>query len=130
MEKMEKTDKKMEDRRRRKSSVYTAEEKCRAVLSVWTEKRTAGQVCQELGIAWTLLNQWQGRAMEGMLVALQPRAAVEKTVALNPRLAVLLDKKIRQGSMKGLERRLARMQGVLPPIKSGETEETPTEKKV
>jgi hypothetical protein len=44
--------------------------------------------------------------MEGMLLALKPRAPMaEKTVALNARLAVLLE-----GAMKGLERRLTRLQ--------------------
>lgn len=127
---MEKGEKRMEDKRGRRTSIHTAEEKCRAVLSVWTEKRRAGEVCRELGIAWALLNQWQARAMEGMLLALQPRVQVDKAVALSPRLAVLLDKKIRQGSMKGLERRLARMQGVPSQARAGETKETLTEKKI
>jgi transposase-like protein len=92
-----------------KKGRYTAEEKCRAVLSVWTERRTPGEVCRELGVAWTVLNQWQERAMEGMLLALQPRVPkMEKTVALNARLAVLLERK--SGAMKGLERRLTRLQ--------------------
>lgn len=47
--------------------------------------------------------------MEGMLLALQPRAPMrEKTVALNSRLAVLLERQ--SGAMKGLERRLSRLQ--------------------
>lgn len=130
MEKTEKIDKRMGDKRGRKRSVHTAEEKCRAVLSVWTEKRRAGEVCRELGIAWTLLNQWQNRAMEGMLLALGPRVQVEKAVALSARLAVLLDKKIRLGSKKGLERRLARMQGDQSQAKPGETKMPLMEKKV
>jgi len=86
---------------------HTAEEKCRAVLSVWTERRKPAEVCRELGVAWTILNQWQERAMEGMLLALRPRAPMaEKTVALNVRLAVLLERK----SQEGLERRLTRLQ--------------------
>jgi len=36
------------------------------------EAQTGGSV-RELGVAWSILNQWQERAMEGMLVALQPR---------------------------------------------------------
>ncbi len=91
----------------RKGSSHTAEEKCRAVLSVWTERRKPAEVCRELGVAWTLLQQWQERAMEGMLLALKPRAPMrEKTVALNPRLAVLLERK----SEEGLKRRLTRLQ--------------------
>ena len=100
----------MEDKKGRKVTGHTAEEKCRAVLSVWTERRKPGEICRELGVAWTALSQWQARAMEGMLLALQPRVPVEKGVALNPRLAVLLERKSKGGVMKKLERRLVRLQ--------------------
>ena len=113
MEKVEKSKverPKMEEKKGRKVSGHTAEEKCRAVLSIWTERRKPGEVCQELGVAWSVLSQWQERAMEGMLLALQPRVSVEKGVALSPRLAVLLERKNKGGVMKGLERRLARLQ--------------------
>lgn len=99
-----------EEKKGRKVLGHTAQEKCRAVLSVWTERRKPGEVCRELGVTWTLLGQWQARAMEGMLLALQPRVPVEKGVALSPRLAVLLERKSKAGAMKGLERRLARLQ--------------------
>ena len=131
---MEKTEKPkverlgMEDKKGRKGSGYTAEERCRAVLSVWTERRKPGQICRELGVTWTLLNQWQSRAMEGMLLALQPRAYAEKAVALSPRLAVLLECKSKGGVMKGVERRLARLQSKTrlyerSPGKPGESQE-------
>jgi len=42
--------------------------------------------------------------MEGMLLALQPRVAVRRRWRLNPRLAVLLERKIKEGAMKKLER--------------------------
>jgi transposase-like protein len=132
---MEKTEKPkverpgIEDKKGRKGSGHTAEEKCRAVLSVWTERRKPGEVCRELGVAWSILNQWQERAMEGMLLALQPRVPmIEKTVALNSRLAVLLERKSKRGGMKGLERRLARLQG--SSVKQGELQEAAPEKKV
>jgi len=119
----------IEEKKGRKGSGYTAEEKCRAVLSVWTERRKPGEVCRELGVVWSLLNQWQERAMEGMLSALQPRVpAMEKTVALNSRLAVLLERKSKRGGMKGLERRLVRLQG--SPVKPGNQQEITPEKKV
>jgi hypothetical protein len=98
-------------------------------LSVWTERRKPGEVCRELGIAWTVLNQWQERAMEGMLVALQPRAAVDKAVALNSRLGVLLERKSKGGTMKELERRLARLQG-MPAAKQVDLREAAEDKKV
>jgi len=119
----------IEDKRERKISRHTAEEMCRAVLSVWTERRKPGEVCRELGVTWNSLNKWQKRAMEGMLLALQPRVPVEKTVALNPRLAVLLERGTKGRAMKGLERRLARLQR--SPVKQGELlQEVGAEKKV
>jgi hypothetical protein len=67
--------------------------------------------------------------MEGMLVALQPRAAVDKAVALTSRLAVLLERKSKGGTMKELERRLARLQG-MPAAKQGEMREAAEDKRV
>jgi transposase-like protein len=119
----------LEEKKGRKGSGHTAKEKCRAVLSVWTEKRKPGEVCRELGVAWSILNQWQERAMEGMLLALQPRAAVDKAVALNSRLALLLERTSKGGAMKELERRLARLQG-MPATKQGDLREAAEDKKV
>jgi transposase-like protein len=123
--KMEKTEKPKvqrpgtEDKKGPRTVRYTAEEKCRAVLTVWTERRKPTEVCQELGVAWHLLNQWQERAMEGMLLALQPQIGVRREMALNPRLAVLLERKSKGEVMKKLERRLVRLQE--GPAKPGET---------
>ena len=50
-------------------------------------------MCRELSITWTILNQWQERAMEGMLQALEPRVALTKGPSLSPRLRALLEKK-------------------------------------
>jgi hypothetical protein len=119
----------MGEKKGRKVSAHTAEERCRAVLSVWTERRKPGQVCRELGVTWTIWREWQERAMEGMLLALQPRVAEEKGVALNSRLAVLLERKSKDGAMKGLELRLARLQGI-PVAKQGDQRESAAEKKV
>ena len=116
------------NKRGRRISDHTAAEKCHAVLSVWTEKRRLGEVCRELGVAWSSLNQWQDRAMEGMLMALQPRVVVDKDVALNPRLVALLERKIKGGVIKGLDRRLAKLQGS-PVVKPGEMREAAAEKK-
>jgi hypothetical protein len=72
--------------------------------------------------------------MEGMLLALQPRVPVEKGVALNPRLAVLLERKSKTGAMKGLEQRLARLQSKnrlyeKSPVTPGELQEIGASKK-
>jgi transposase-like protein len=117
----------VEGKRRRRVVGHTAEEKCQAVLTLWTERKKPGEVCREMGVAWGVLQQWQDRAMEGMLLALQPRVQVERGVALSPRLAVLLEKKSQAGLMKGLDRRLKKLQKDIqvPP----EVPEVSTEKK-
>jgi hypothetical protein len=116
------------ERRRRKGLGHTAQEKCQAVLTLWTERRKPGELCREMGVAWGILQQWQDRAMEGMLLALQPRVQVERGVALSPRLAVLLEKKSQAGMLKGLDRRLKKLQGSLKA--SPEVREASTEKKL
>src|SRR4030042_480591 len=90
----------IEEKRRQKVSEYTAQQKCRAVLSVWTERRKPGEVCREVGGG-----------------------------------GVLLERKSKGGSMKGLERRLARLQSKTrlyerSPVKRGELREVGAEKKV
>jgi hypothetical protein len=118
----------VEERRRRKGLGPTAQEKCQAVLTLWTERRKPGEVCREMGVAWGVLQQWQDRAMEGMLLALQPRVQVERRVALSPRLAVLLEKKSQGGLLRGLDRRL---KGLQKDIKvPQEVPEVSTEKKL
>ncbi len=118
----------VEERRRRKGLGHTAEEKCQAVLTLWTERRKPGEVCREKGVAWGVLKQWEDRAMEGMLLALQPRVQVEKGVALSPRLAVLLERKSQAGMMKGLDSRLRKLQKNIKVCQ--EVQEVSTEKKL
>jgi len=128
IEKVEKMEKRVEEKRGRRGLGHTAQEKCQAVLSLWTERRKPGEVCRELGVAWGILKQWQDRAMEGMLLALQPRVPVEKGVALNPRLAVLLEKKSQSELMRGLDRRLKKLQKNIKG--TPEVREVSTEKKL
>ena len=112
--KVEKMEKQGGEKRRPRGLGHTAQEKCQAVLTLWTERRKPGEICRELGVAWGVLQQWQDRAMEGMLVALQPRVQVERGVALSPRLAVLLEKKSRAGLFRGIDQRLKRLQKSIP----------------
>ena len=72
---------------------YSAQQKAEAVLSVWSERRGPSEMCRELGIAWVILRQWQERALEGMLQALEPRVNLDKGPALSPRLRQMLQKK-------------------------------------
>ena len=110
------TSKVVEKRDRR---VYSAREKCQAVLSAWTEKRKGGEICRELGINWAVLNFWQNRALEGMLEALDPkRNKDQKVEALAPRLKGLLEKKLeqREGKLSRLEQRLMKIQDSKEPV--------------
>jgi len=79
--------------RKRHTLNYGAMEKCRAVLSIWTERRKPSAICREMQVPWMVLAQWQKRAMEGMLQALEPRVSLEKGPALSPRLQTMLEKK-------------------------------------
>jgi hypothetical protein len=88
MEKTEKTKSGM----KRPVTAYGAMEKCRAVLSIWTERRRPAEVCRELSIPWMLLSNWQKRAMEGILQALEPKVRLDKGPALSPRLQAMLAK--------------------------------------
>lgn len=89
---MEKTTKNKSEKKRQMPN-YGAMEKCRAILSIWTERRRPSEVCRELTIPWMVLAQWQKRAMEGMLQALEPRVRLEKGPALSPRLQTMLEKR-------------------------------------
>ena len=79
--------------RKRHTLNYGALEKCRAVLSIWTERRKPSEVCRELSVPWMVLSQWQKRAMEGMLQALEPRVSLDKGPVLSRRLQAMLEKK-------------------------------------
>lgn len=84
---------------------------CRAVLGLWLEKRTVEQVCRECGVPRKVLQQWQERAMEGMLRALQPREGQEdvRGPALAPKVKRLMDRKAmeQEGRLPRLTKRLA-----------------------
>ena len=89
---MEKTERTKPEKKRQTIN-HGAMEKCRAVLAVWMERRKPAEVCREMQVPWMALAQWQKRAMEGMLQALEPRVRLDKGPALSPRLQALLDKK-------------------------------------
>ena len=88
--------------------VFDAQQKITAVLSIWSERRTTAQVCQELEISPTLLGQWQNLAIEGMLKALDPTKK-DPLPPLNHRLTRLIEKKLAAPNAK-LEKRLRRIQ--------------------
>ena len=94
--------------------VHNATQRVTAVLSVWTERRRPSEICQELGINTGLLGQWQDRALEAMLRALEPRSRPQpqRGPALTPKLERLLarQEQAQQGTLTRLDRRLAKLQ--------------------
>ena len=74
---------------------YTAEQKCRVVLAMWTRKKKGTELCREVGITWQMLNRWQGMAMEGLVRGLRPREGERKSgPALGRQVRQLLDRKV------------------------------------
>lgn len=93
-------------REQRRQRQHSAQQKAQAVLSVWTERRKPHEICRELGVSWTILDQWQKRALEGMLQALEPHVNLESGPALSPRLQSLLSRRRQSKVETRLERRL------------------------
>ena len=89
---------------------YSAQQKAQAVLQVWTERCKRSEICRELKINWTTFEQWQQRAMEGMLQALEPRTNLASGAALSPRLLSLLQKRQSTAKAEKLSQRLEQIQ--------------------
>jgi len=81
------------EKKQRVKHNYSALQKCQAVLSIWTERRKPAEVSKEMGVNWTILKNWQDRALKGMLQALESRIRLEKGPALPPRLQRMLEKR-------------------------------------
>ena len=103
-----------QEQRTTPARMFTAIDKCKAVLSLWGERRKVMEICNELNIPWNLLSHWQNRAMEGMLQALEPRVQLDRGPALSPRLLAMLERRSRlmqpQAAQNKLEERLNRIQ--------------------
>jgi len=89
---------------------HTATEKAQAVLAVWTERCKPAEVCRQMNINWITFQQWQNRAMEGMLQALENRVNLSKGEALSPRLQSLLQQRQRTVHPQKLASRLEQIQ--------------------
>jgi transposase-like protein len=96
-------------RKRTPSPHYSAQEKVQAVLAVWTEKARPAEISRQLSINWITLSQWQDRAMEGMLQALESRVNLANGEALSPRLQALLSRRQQQPASR-LSNRLEKIQ--------------------
>ena len=94
------------DKRQRR--IFDPQQKITAVLSIWTERRTSAQICQEMDISPNLLGQWQSLAIEGMLKSLDPTKK-DPLPPLNHRLSRLIEKNL-NGSDHKLHQRLKTIQ--------------------
>ena len=101
-------------RSRSSSKEYSAAQRAEAVLKIWVERQTPAQICREMAITWTILNQWEKRAMEGMLQALEPRVRLDRGTALSPRLQSLLAKRQAPFPADRLRRKLKNVPGNSP----------------
>jgi transposase-like protein len=101
-------------RKRAPSSPHSAAEKAQAVLAIWTERVKPAEVMRALGVPYLTLQQWQERAMEGMLQALEPRTNLADGAALSPRLQALLQKRQMATGQEKLQARLQRLQEIAP----------------
>ena len=91
---------------------YNAQQRAQAVLSIWSERRRPGEVCQDLGISSAVLSHCEKRALAAMLKALESQTRLEPGPALSPKLERLLARQALQqkGRMAKLEKRLAKLQ--------------------
>jgi hypothetical protein len=101
-------------RRRLPGTMHTAAEKAQAVLAVWTDRVKPATVMRTMGINYVQLQQWQERAMEGMLQALESRVNLADGAALPPRLRALLQKRQLNPGREKLISRLERLQEIAP----------------
>lgn len=99
---------------RKPSPNLNAQEKAQAVLAVWTERAKPAEVCRQLHINWITFQQWQRRAMEGMLQALEPRVNLAQGQALSPRLRSLLQQQQRTASLDKLSAKLEQLTKLAP----------------
>ena len=104
---------------RKAGKKFSAQDQCRAVLLVWSERQSQGDVCRELKTSSSLLGYWQEKAMEGLIAALTPREGRE-VAQKGPRLSLkvkrLMERKAAE--REGVERAQARLAGMvkrLPP---------------
>jgi transposase-like protein len=103
---------KTERKKRSPQPQHPAQDKVQAVLAVWTERCKPAEVCRQLNINWITFNQWQQRAMEGMLQALESRVNLTKGEALSPRLQALLQKRQQSQMASRLTSRLQQINKV------------------
>lgn len=92
--------------------VHSAQQKCQAVLALWTGRRRLSELCRELNVPANLIMGWQERALEGMLKALEPRTRRQED--RGPILADRLQRMLERKALM-LGNRMARLNTGRPP---------------
>ena len=77
-------------RKRRPKRTFSAEQKCRAVLCLWSSNQSALAICRDQGISYNQLDKWQMQAFEAMVEALKPKVKESSQTVLSPRIQRLL----------------------------------------
>lgn len=78
---------------------HSAKEKAKAVLALWSGRRSPSALTKELGVPWSAINQWEKKALSGMLTALDPtwKQDVEDQPSLPRRVEKLIEKALKPG---------------------------------
>lgn len=77
------------------------------MLAAWTEKLSQMEICRQMEVNYMTFQNWQNRAMEGMLQALENHLQLNDTAVINPRLRKLME---RGRPEERLHRRLKKIQ--------------------
>jgi hypothetical protein len=101
---------KTQKKEKKEHRMFTAMDKAKAVLSVWSERRKPAEICREMDIAWMQFSMWQNSALKGMLSALETKKDQVKCPAISERLSKLLDRRSGNPGPSKLEKRLEKLQ--------------------
>lgn len=91
------------------AKIFSAQEKAQVVLAIWMERIKPAEACRQMGVNWITLQQWQDRAMEGMLQALETRVNLSQGAVLPARLQALLESRQRKAGVERLQKRLEQL---------------------
>jgi transposase-like protein len=94
--------------KKERTTTYSAQQKCQAVLAVWTGRRRHSEICQEFDVSLNRLQAWQEQAMESMLKAFEPR--LRRQEDRGPILADPLQRMLER-KLTLLDSRMARLSG-------------------
>ena len=98
------------ERRINKGASLSGQDRAKAVLAIWTGWKPS-EVCRQMKISPGQLCQWEQRAMQGMLQALEPRGSPGNELILEAKLERMLEVRSRNWNTRvaSLDKRLAQV---------------------